>query len=59
MKHLTLITVIAIAAIISLCAFAAHAPVTIEGGLYLRGTDNVLYRITVNAGVISATAQTE
>ena len=36
-----------------------RAPVTIESALYLRGEDNVLYKITVNAGVISATAQTE
>lgn len=33
-----------------------RSPVTVEGGLYLRGTDNVLYRITVNAGAITATA---
>ena len=39
--------------------YNAHAPVTIERGLYLRGEDNVLYKITVNAGTITATAQTE
>lgn len=36
-----------------------RSPVTIECGLYLRGEDNVLYKITVNAGTITATAQTE
>lgn len=36
-----------------------RAPVTIESALYLRGEDNVLYKITVNAGAITATAQTE
>lgn len=41
------------------CNYNAHAPVTVEGGLYLRGEDEKLCRITVNAGVISATAQTE
>jgi hypothetical protein len=39
--------------------YNAHAPVTVEGGLYLRGADNALYRITVNAGTITATAQPE
>lgn len=36
-----------------------RASVRLESALYLRGEDNVLYKITVNAGVISATAQTE
>ena len=31
----------------------------IESALYLRGEDSVLYKLTVTAGVISATAQTE
>ena len=33
-----------------------RASVRLESALYLRGTDNVLYRITVNAGAITATA---
>jgi len=32
-----------------------RASVRLESALYLRGTDNVLYRITVNAGTITAT----
>ena len=33
-----------------------RAPLVLEGGLFLRGEDSVLYRITVNGGAISATA---
>ncbi len=32
-----------------------RSPATFEGGLYLRGEDNVLYKITINAGTITAT----
>ena len=34
-----------------------NVPVYINKGLFLKGEDGVIYKITVNAGVISATAQ--
>ena len=34
-----------------------NVPVYVNKGLFLKGEDGVIYKISVNAGVISATAQ--
>jgi hypothetical protein len=42
-------------AIVDTCEVVVNAPIRLNDALYLKGEDSVVYRITVNAGVISAT----
>ncbi len=42
--------------IIDTAEVAVNVPLKVNSALYLKGEDNVIYQITVNAGVISATA---
>ncbi len=42
-------------AIVDTCEVVVNAPIRLNDALYLKGEDSVVYRITVSAGVISAT----
>ena len=42
--------------ILDVAEVAVNVPLKVNSALYLKGEDNVIYQITVNAGVISATA---
>ena len=42
-------------AIVDTCEVVVNAPIRLNDALYLKGEDSVVYRITVNAGAISAT----